>query len=152
VFDFPQTLGKLGEEARQIVTQWIDDGGYDRPELWLSDGWDERSRADWQAPLYWQRTDGRWQLFTLHGLRDVDGIARVRGPPLDLLELLSWAHRAGGPGAGRVAGLERRGHQEAADPDAGRDHPAEPALDRGHRAGVGAESDPDREIDEAEHQ
>ncbi|MDN0077010.1 ergothioneine biosynthesis protein EgtB [Crenobacter sp. SG2303] len=47
---------------------FIADGGYDRPELWLSDGWDTCQREGWFAPLYWQFTDAdRWTVFTLHG-------------------------------------------------------------------------------------
>ena len=47
---------------------FIDDGGYRRPEFWLSDGWDCVKQRDWQAPLYWH---GRrhWHVFTLAGLR-----------------------------------------------------------------------------------
>lgn len=48
---------------------FIDDGGYERPELWLSDGWDTRTREGWTAPLYWRRlADGDWHTYTLHGL------------------------------------------------------------------------------------
>jgi len=46
---------------------FIDDGGYERPELWLSSGWDARQAHDWTAPLYWQRRDGAWSLITLAG-------------------------------------------------------------------------------------
>ena len=31
------------------------DRGYERPEFWLSDGWQRCQRAKWQAPLYWER-------------------------------------------------------------------------------------------------
>jgi ergothioneine biosynthesis protein EgtB len=60
------------ELASRLVTAaeylaFVDDGGYERPELWLSDGWDARERGDWQAPLYWERRSGGWRLFTLHG-------------------------------------------------------------------------------------
>jgi ergothioneine biosynthesis protein EgtB len=61
--------------ASRLVTAgeylaFIDDGGYERPQLWLSDGWDARQRAGWQAPLYWRRNDdGDWRVFTLHGLQ-----------------------------------------------------------------------------------
>lgn len=48
---------------------FIRDGGYQRPELWLSDGWDQVCAGDWRAPLYWQHQDDGWQLFTLHGLQ-----------------------------------------------------------------------------------
>ena len=30
------------------------DGGYARPELWLSDGWRTVESERWRAPLYWQ--------------------------------------------------------------------------------------------------
>jgi ergothioneine biosynthesis protein EgtB len=51
---------------------FIEDGGYQRPELWLSDGWATVHAESWEAPGYWQRgTDGGWQVYTLHGLTDV---------------------------------------------------------------------------------
>jgi ergothioneine biosynthesis protein EgtB len=52
--------------------EFIDDGGYRRPELWLSAGWDAVTSRRWQAPQYWERNDGQWQCFTLHGLAQVD--------------------------------------------------------------------------------
>ncbi|GAA0560594.1 ergothioneine biosynthesis protein EgtB [Rhizomicrobium electricum] len=45
---------------------FIDEGGYRRPELWLSDGWALVQAERWRAPLYW-RSDG--SIFTLHGVR-----------------------------------------------------------------------------------
>ena len=48
---------------------FMHDGGYDRPELWLSDGWDARTRDGWQAPLYWERAGADWMLFTLNGMK-----------------------------------------------------------------------------------
>jgi dimethylhistidine N-methyltransferase len=53
---------------------FIDDGGYHRPELWMSDGWATVQEQGWQAPLYWERADGgrAWQVFTLGGLRPLD--------------------------------------------------------------------------------
>lgn len=47
------------------------DGGYERPELWLSDGWREVKEQGWRAPLYWERHDGRWWTYTLAGMRPV---------------------------------------------------------------------------------
>ncbi|WP_246129404.1 ergothioneine biosynthesis protein EgtB [Verticiella sediminum] len=53
---------------------FIEDGGYRRPELWLSMGWDIVRTRDWQAPLYWrQAQDGAWQVFTLRGERALAG-------------------------------------------------------------------------------
>lgn len=51
---------------------FMEDGGYRRQELWLSEGWDTAQREGWDAPMYWERREGGWQLFTLGGLRDVD--------------------------------------------------------------------------------
>ena len=48
---------------------FIEDGGYRRPEFWLSAGWDCVRHRDWEAPLYWEMKDGRWHVFTLSGLR-----------------------------------------------------------------------------------
>jgi ergothioneine biosynthesis protein EgtB len=46
---------------------FIDDGGYHRPELWLSDGWATVQSERWEHPLYWTEIDGEWHEFTLGG-------------------------------------------------------------------------------------
>ena len=52
---------------------FMDDGGYRRPELWLSDGLAAVVRDGWQAPLYWERGDGgAGSVFTLAGPRPLD--------------------------------------------------------------------------------
>ena len=51
---------------------FIEDGGYRRPELWLSAGWDAVNARGWQAPQYWEQRDGAWHTFTLHGMAPVD--------------------------------------------------------------------------------
>jgi ergothioneine biosynthesis protein EgtB len=56
---------------------FIEDGGYRRPELWLSAGWDMVQAHGWQAPEYWGRRDGQWRTFTLHGEVPVDRNAPV---------------------------------------------------------------------------
>jgi ergothioneine biosynthesis protein EgtB len=48
---------------------FMTDRGYERPELWLSDGWAARKLHGWEAPLYWERQGDRWSLFTLGGMR-----------------------------------------------------------------------------------
>ncbi len=50
---------------------FIADRGYERPELWLSDGWATLQSESWRAPLYWHERDGGWQHFTLAGLLPV---------------------------------------------------------------------------------
>ncbi len=56
---------------------FIEDGGYQRPELWLSDGWDIVCREGWQAPLYWEKTMDGWSEFGLHGMNPVNPNAPV---------------------------------------------------------------------------
>jgi ergothioneine biosynthesis protein EgtB len=56
---------------------FIEDGGYRRPELWLSPGWDLVCARGWQAPLYWERLDSRWRTFTLHGMAPIEPHAPV---------------------------------------------------------------------------
>jgi ergothioneine biosynthesis protein EgtB len=48
---------------------FIEAGGYDRPEWWLSDGWETCRTRGWTAPLYWEKNGPRWQQFTLEGMR-----------------------------------------------------------------------------------
>lgn len=63
--------------ADRTVTnrEWLDfieDGAYDDPRLWLSDGWDHVQKHNMRAPLYWYRDDDApWQRFTLEGLQSV---------------------------------------------------------------------------------
>jgi ergothioneine biosynthesis protein EgtB len=47
---------------------FIADGGYDRPDLWLSDGWRTVQERGWRAPLYWERDGGDWSMYTLSGM------------------------------------------------------------------------------------
>ena len=79
-----------GEVATRQVTvgEWkrfMADGGYSRPEFWLSDGWATVQAEGWDAPGYWRRedgtgdaradaasaVDGEWTTFTLSGRRPV---------------------------------------------------------------------------------
>lgn len=52
--------------------EFINDGGYRNPLLWLSDGWDGVMKEGWEAPLYWEKLDGEWQIITLSGIRPID--------------------------------------------------------------------------------
>jgi ergothioneine biosynthesis protein EgtB len=51
---------------------FIEAGGYERPEFWLSLGWTTLNEQHWEAPLYWTKRDGSWWNFTLSGMRPVD--------------------------------------------------------------------------------
>lgn len=63
--------------ASRLVTNgeylaFIEDGGYERPEFWLSAGWSTLQEQGWKAPFYWERHDGRWMMMTLAGMRPVE--------------------------------------------------------------------------------
>jgi ergothioneine biosynthesis protein EgtB len=78
----PELLAPHLLASRPVVcSEWLafmDDGGYQRPELWMSDGWDAVRRNGWEAPLHWLRgDDGRWRQFTMGGVRPLDGAEPV---------------------------------------------------------------------------
>lgn len=63
--------------ANRLITngeylQFIADGAYTNPALWLADGWATVQRLQWQAPLYWKYLDGAWHEMTLGGLMPLD--------------------------------------------------------------------------------
>ena len=73
-----QVLLQPFEIADRAVTNddWLAfmaDGGYRRPDLWLSDGWARVQAEGWIAPAYWREQDGTWTTFTLSGRRPVRG-------------------------------------------------------------------------------
>jgi ergothioneine biosynthesis protein EgtB len=51
---------------------FIQAGGYKRPEFWLSAGWQQVCASNWQAPLYWVKENEEWRQFTLLGLLAVN--------------------------------------------------------------------------------
>ena len=68
--------------ANRLVTNseyldFVRDGGYKNPVLWLSDGWAECQSLSWTAPEHWFEDFGTWKEFTLHGPRDLDPTAPV---------------------------------------------------------------------------
>jgi ergothioneine biosynthesis protein EgtB len=72
---------------------FIEDGGYRRPELWLSLGWDTVTSRGWTAPLYWQRDDSGFRAFTLHGTVDIEPDAPLEH--ISLFEADAYARWAG---------------------------------------------------------
>ena len=63
--------------ADRLVTcgdylDFMHDGGYDNPTLWLSEGWAAVRRHGWKAPLYWFYQDDEWFEYRLGGCRPVD--------------------------------------------------------------------------------
>ncbi len=52
---------------------FMNDGGYERAQWWLADGWTLASECGWKAPLYWREDGaGGWRVRTLHGERAID--------------------------------------------------------------------------------
>ncbi|HEY3707376.1 MAG TPA: ergothioneine biosynthesis protein EgtB [Terracidiphilus sp.] len=70
--------------AERLVTcgeylEFMEDGGYRRPELWLSDGWNAVQSRSYSAPLYWSSGSGEWTVFTLRG--DIP-LAQMKNAPV----------------------------------------------------------------------
>ena len=90
--------------ADRLVTcgdyaQFMADGGYERPMLWLSDGWAAVQAGGWTAPPYWIAPEDprapapHWQVFGLHGVRPLDPAAPVSH--LSFYEAAAYAEWAG---------------------------------------------------------
>jgi ergothioneine biosynthesis protein EgtB len=63
--------------ADQLVSardylRFIEEGGYRRPELWLSDGWACAEAEGWEAPLYWRKERDGWTRFSLRGRQPLE--------------------------------------------------------------------------------
>jgi ergothioneine biosynthesis protein EgtB len=71
-FALRSTLVRCGEWL-----EFMADGGYERSELWMSDGWGTRHEQQWEAPQYWARTADGWEVHTLTGVRPVDAAEPV---------------------------------------------------------------------------
>jgi ergothioneine biosynthesis protein EgtB len=52
--------------------EFIEDGGYRRPELWLSEGWDVVNAEGWIAPLYWEQHDDEWWQFAHREMKRIN--------------------------------------------------------------------------------
>ena len=71
-----QVFGEPFNIASRLVTNadfmaFIEDGGYRRPELWLSLGWNAVCERGWDSPLYWEKRDGKWLTMTLAGMTEL---------------------------------------------------------------------------------
>jgi ergothioneine biosynthesis protein EgtB len=89
--------------ATRLVTcaeylAFMDQNGYNRPELWLSEGWTAMRAEGWQAPLYWQRdpsTRSGWCIYTLHGFTPLEDLSETPVCHISLFEADAYARWAG---------------------------------------------------------
>jgi len=89
--------------ASRLVTcaeylAFIEDDGYARPELWLSEGWDTLQAQAWQAPLYWTRDSHNpsgWTIFTLNGFRPLGEISETPVCHVSFFEADAFARWSG---------------------------------------------------------
>jgi ergothioneine biosynthesis protein EgtB len=85
--------------ASRLVTcaeylAFIDDNAYNRPELWLSEGWTTLREHRWEAPLYWRRdssTQSGWSIYTLHGFLPLDDLSETPVCHLSFFEADAFA-------------------------------------------------------------
>jgi ergothioneine biosynthesis protein EgtB len=77
--------------------EFMRDGGYARPELWLSEGWTTVQNERWAAPLYWRReAEGEpWQVFTLRGMAPLDDLLATPVCHISYFEADAYARWAG---------------------------------------------------------
>jgi ergothioneine biosynthesis protein EgtB len=86
--------------ADRLVTngefaEFVADGGYERPELWLSAGWDAVEQNRWRAPLYWNKNEHGWKIFTLGGEFPLDQIRNAPVSQVSYFEADAYARWAG---------------------------------------------------------
>ncbi len=89
--------------ATRLVTcaeylAFLDENGYGRPELWLSEGWTTMRERGWEAPLYWQRdqtTRSGWSIYTVHGPRPLDDLSETPVCHLSFFEADAFARWSG---------------------------------------------------------
>lgn len=86
--------------AERLITcaeyaEFIEDGGYRRPELWLSDGWNAVQANGWRAPLYWSDGGGEWTVFTLRGELPLRRLASTPVSQVSYFEADAYARWAG---------------------------------------------------------
>ena len=77
---------------------FMEEDAYNRPELWLAEGWDAVGREGWKAPLYWRRDSANrsgWSVFTMNGWRGLDEVSETPVCHLSFFEADAFARWSG---------------------------------------------------------
>jgi ergothioneine biosynthesis protein EgtB len=67
----PFALGSHLVTNRQYL-EFLEDGGYQRPEHWLSSGWTTVQQQQWKAPIYWEKVGDQWHQMTMSGMQPLE--------------------------------------------------------------------------------
>ncbi len=51
--------------------EFMEAGGYENFNYWLDEGWKWVNENKINSPLYWHKTDDKWQQYTLAGMQDI---------------------------------------------------------------------------------
>ena len=94
IFLEPYALASRAVTCSEYLA-FMEDGGYTRPDLWLSEGWDTVNAQRWRAPLYWRQIDGVWMIFTLRGLLPLSELAATPVCHVSYFEADAYARWAG---------------------------------------------------------
>ena len=86
--------------ASRLVTcaeylEFIEDGGYHRPELWLAAGWDTVKQEGWGAPLYWRQEKDSRYVYTMYGEQPLEDLLQTPVCHVSYFEADAYAHWAG---------------------------------------------------------
>jgi ergothioneine biosynthesis protein EgtB len=97
VYLHPYTLASRLVTCAEYLA-FLDDSGYTRPELWLSEGWARMREEGWKAPLYWQpdpATESGWSIYTLHGFAPLEELSETPVCHLSYFEADAYARWSG---------------------------------------------------------
>lgn len=97
VYVAPFALGSRLVTCAEYL-RFVDDDGYRKPQLWLSEGWMTIREQGWEAPLYWRSnkdTRSGWEIFTMHGFEALDSLSEAPVCHLSFFEADAFARWSG---------------------------------------------------------
>ncbi len=97
VFVAPFALGSRLVTCAEYL-RFVEDDGYRKPQLWLSEGWTAIRENGWDAPLYWRRTEqtrSGWEIFTMRGFEPLERLSETPVCHLSFFEADAFARWSG---------------------------------------------------------